>query len=55
MENLTEKRTIEGANKISWATNITETGKCDKKLRQIFWIVNGILTVIVLTGNVFTA
>ena len=46
--------TIEGANKTSWATNITETGKCDKKLQQIFWIVNGILAVIVLTGNVFT-
>ena len=54
MENLTEKMTIEGANQTSWATNITEKGNCDKKLKQIFWIVNGILAVIVLTGNVFT-
>lgn len=54
MENLTEKMTIEGANQTSWATNITENGNCDKKLKQIFWIVNGILAVIVLTGNVFT-
>ena len=31
-----------------------ETPNCDETLQQIFWFVNGVLALIILTGNVFT-
>lgn len=32
----------------------TETTNCDETLQQIFWFVNGVLALIILTGNAFT-
>lgn len=31
-----------------------ETAVCDETLQQIFWIVNGVLAVVILAGNTFT-
>ena len=40
------------ANSTAW--NLTEAGNCDEKLQQIFWVVNGILALIILAGNSLT-
>ncbi|XP_020620654.1 alpha-2B adrenergic receptor-like [Orbicella faveolata] len=50
MENFTSNNTSMDSN----ISTRTETTNCDETLQQIFWFVNGVLALIILTGNAFT-
>lgn len=50
MEDLTSNNTSMDSNNSAR----TETTNCDETLQQIFWFVNGVLALIILTGNAFT-
>lgn len=50
MENFTSKNTSMDSSNSTRA----ETTDCDETLQQIFWFVNGVLALIILTGNAFT-
>lgn len=54
MENLTEHIKTNSINGTSTASSLTEAEKCDEKLQQIFWIVDGFVALFIFAGNALT-